>query len=741
MKEETPSGDSSSSVHEQHNNGADAGGVIENSFNGDLEFGAEHNNDDNNDGGAGEAVSGLEDTPGRFDGEKIVGNLPAELEELAAAEKREKTVVSRLRELIDDDEEGGEDAEKLAYKIVLEYRDDDEMTPEYVLDILEERFVQNEAGEVVREKDAIDEMNEGGTVSTLPSWENLIGAMRDSKLESRELRRLLADKIEEENSFVFVRDEARGFEDFRAYDASEGIYTWDGAFTVKQLLDEGTAGMASKADVDEVVQKLQARNAVLLSSVNNPDGQKVPVGNGVLDLKTLEIEKYTPEHMFTRKLAANWNPDVDTSEVRDFVRDITDTEPNALFLEEMLADSLNPQGNPREWFGILHGDGANGKTVIMNCLRAVIGEKHVSHETLHDLSDTRWSTAQLTGGYGKFANIAADIEGKKITSDYLLKALTGDDAVSGEHKGEQKFAEVYKGIMLFGANSPPVFAGEGENLERRLKHLYLPNTYKFVEDMTDVEKADPLVKPRDTEIQDRLTTEENLSAWLLVMVEAFERLESEGWSHEETQKELWESYQGEADTIWSFLDECVECSYGARFSDDTPIHLTVDDLHQMAASYHRANGKTLEMSAAQFGKQINKMGVHEMINFESRKTGKVRSRKWLHPKGEGWTHATRDVIQRFETECDEIDVPAPTNDNNNGGNGAMSESGRVLRAIQTQMMRDSGGPTLATLAGACKLGPDATRAALGELMVDGKVEKCGDEYHTAAVADEGDVDE
>jgi phage/plasmid-associated DNA primase len=259
--------------------------------------------------------------------------------------------------------------------------------------------------------------------------------------------------------------------------------------------------------------------------------------------------------------------------------------------------------------------------------------------------------------------------------------------------------------------------------------------------MTDVEKADPLVKPRDTEIQDRLTTEENLSAWLLVMVEAFERLESEGWSHEETQKELWESYQGEADTIWSFLDECVECSYGARFSDDTPIHLTVDDLHQMAASYHRANGKTLEMSAAQFGKQINKMGVHEMINFESRKTGKVRSRKWLHPKGEGWTHATRDVIQRFETECDEIDVPAPTNDNNNGGNGAMSESGRVLRAIQTQMMRDSGGPTLATLAGACKLGPDATRAALGELMVDGTVEKCGDEYHTAAVADGGDVDE
>lgn len=139
---------------------------------------------------------------------------------------------------------------------------------------------------------------------------------------------------------------------------------------------------------------------------------------------------------------------------------------------------------------------------------------------------------------------------------------------------------------------------------------------------------------------------------------------------------------------------------------------------------------------------LNQVPNLEIYKQRTRKTSDDPDREMVYwkmkPTGEGWSHAPSDVITRL---VENYDMFPPSgnrgdmSDSQNDENGGVGDAKRVLRTIQTQMMRDAGGPTLATLAGASKLGPDATRTALGELMVDGKVEKCGDEYHTAAVGD------
>ncbi|QKY20663.1 hypothetical protein B4589_009830 [Halolamina sp. CBA1230] len=579
--------------------------------------------------------------------------------------EEDSELVEAIEDIIDSD--GPKEAGSIAFRI---NRRNLDVEDERILEVIESEFKRDDHGRVSERKNGMDRAVEDSGNAGIRSWEDLKSDLSDA--DPKAARKMVADKMDHEFDFIHVKNEEREMRDFRAYNPNEGVYVWDGEAFANRMMDHHLDGFASTTDMNEVVAKLKLRNEVALGEVNNPDGVKVAVENGVLDVEERTLEPHSPEFLFTRKLNAEWQPDVDTSEVREFIRDITDGESDAKVLEEMFGDTLSPDYK-RDWFGLIYGDGANGKSVALNCLEAVLGENNTSNESLQGIAEGRWAAAQLIGGYGMLANIDPDISAKKITDDSMLKSLTGGDSVPAEYKGIDKFAATNTAKMLFAANKAPMFSGDGENLERRLKPLHLPYIYRDEDDMDEADEADPYIKERDYTIEQRLTTDENRAAWLSVMVDSWHRLEEDGWSYEQSQQELWDQYQAEADTIWSFLTECVESSYGTRFDDDTPVHLTVDELHQMCADYHRERGETLEMSAAQFARQINKMGVHEMISFESRKTGQKRSRKWLHPTETGFQHATRDTVQRFVAECDEIDVPAREDDGDSGGEGGSSD--------------------------------------------------------------------
>ncbi|WP_277554887.1 DNA primase family protein [Halobaculum limi] len=734
MTANTPRDDSPSHDDAQHTNNDTSdpalvtdGGVIEGSFQDDVEFGGENEEAEE----TGEEPSTSADFTEQFDaGDDEAKEISANI-----------AIVEQAEEIIE--REGPKQHEDLSSRLAYDYDE----TKEHVYDVLEGEFASNDDGEFTHRKSGLEKVTEGQEDVGVIPW----GEIREviNNCPPRSARQLIADRVEHDHEFIFVRNEEREMEDFRAYDPEEGVYTWDGAFFVEQVVDEGTDGLASSADIDEVVAKLKRRNAVPLEAVNNPEeGVKIAVENGVFDVDSRTLEEHSPEYLFTRKLNARWDPDVDTDAVRDFTRDITDSEVDARVLEEMFGDTLSPHYK-REWFGIIYGDGANGKSVAMNCLRKVLGEVNVASESLQDIAETRWSTAQLTGGYGALANIDPDISAKKITEDKLIKNLSGGDAVSGEYKGLDKFSSENIAKMLFGANSPPIFAGDGENLQRRLKPLHLPYTYRPEDEISGEDESNPYIKVRDNDLEARLTTEENRAAWLSVMVDAWHRLEDDGWSYEQTNTELWNEYQAEADTIWSFLNNCIAESHGLRWDSGGEVHLTVEELHQMCAAYHRDRGEQLEMDQQTFARQINKMGVYEMITSEHNKTGGKRSRKWLHPTGKGWQYATRDVIKRFETDCDEIDVPAPEDIDDTSGSAELSSEGQndgvsvsndVLRAISQLEMADSHTPTLASIVASSSVGEYEVadiESALKDLLFDGQVQKDGNEFHTAAATDGG----
>ncbi len=583
-------------------------------------------------------------------------------------------VMERLDEIIEN-EDGIDDASG-PHRVAAEFEDDD-IDDEHVSDIIEQEY-EVENGTAVGRMSAVEKATNAKANGAGLPWDDITKLYDDNNGDLG--RWHAANRLDQEHSWMFVRSEEQDLEELRWYDPEEGIYVGGGEYRVTQLLDKHLKQHATQHEANEVTAKLKARNETPLATTNAGDRELRCVENGVLDLRSMDLLEHDPDYRFTRKLNARWDTGVDTSEVREFVRDITKHERDALVLEEMFGDCLAPHYD-RQWFGVLYGDGANGKSVALNCLRTVLGSENVAAESLHDIAETRWSGASIAGEYGSLANIDPDIEARKIHDAAPIKNLTGGDATSMERKGRDKFDATNTAKMLFAANKPAIFAERVNAIVRRIKPLELPYTFK---PESEIGESSPNAwKPRDPKIQERLTTDDARAAWLQVMADALCRLrDNNGFCYEETQQELFDEYQAEADTLWSFQKSCIQNLRVQYTDNDAAVYLTVEELHSMYASYCQERDERA-MDQAAFARELNKTGLHEMETFYPNRTGQVAARKFLTPTEEGWEYARTSTRKRFELHVDEVEVPnLETTDDDDGSDDAESEGEEVSRLEQ-----------------------------------------------------------
>ncbi|MFD1646663.1 DNA primase family protein [Haloarchaeobius litoreus] len=480
--------------------------------------------------------------------------------------------------------------------------------------------------------------------------------------------------------WVYLVDKNRGIEEFYAYDDDIGYYVDDAKDVVGRLMDEHLGRHSNTHEVNEVTRKLKAANKVTsVDEMNAGDKPLRCVENGVLDVETWELYDHDPEYRFTRRINAAWNPDVDTSDVEDFLDEITKNDIDAKVLAEMMGDTLTDHYK-RQWFGMLYGGGANGKSVLLNVLRAVLGHENVSTESLHDIAETRWASGQMAGGMGAWANLDPEVSARRIVNTAPIKNNTGNDATSHEFKGQDKFSAVNTAKMIFGMNKPSIFDEEKRAIVRRIKPVELP--YAFLPE-DEVDDDDPMQEVRDSDKEDKLTTDESRAAWLQVMAEGLRRLrENDGFSYERSQRELFDSYQSAADTFWKFQHECLQNVRTTYNDTDTPVYLTFNEIHSAYASYCHDHDET-PMPESEFAQELNKIGNLDIEKYHPGDADGANSRKYLAFTEHGFRHAITSTQKRFHLRVDEVDVPtmAGGDDSDTEHEGCEDLSGRVVSAI------------------------------------------------------------
>lgn len=150
---------------------------------------------------------------------------------------------------------------------------------------------------------------------------------------------------------------------------------------------------------------------------------------------------------------------------------------NTFAFLNMITDNIEEIGFIFEWIGyllvksypitkmlFLVGDGGNGKSTLIKLMTAVVGKDNTSAVSMKSLVNNRFQTALL---YNKLFNTVADIGADFFDDNSILKALTGDDTITIERKGENGFPYLNFAKMTYSCNKLPKFKDTSGGLERR----------------------------------------------------------------------------------------------------------------------------------------------------------------------------------------------------------------------------------------------------------------------------------
>lgn len=166
-------------------------------------------------------------------------------------------------------------------------------------------------------------------------------------------------------------------------------------------------------------------------------------------------------------------------------------------------------GNPLQRAVLLIGGGGNGKGVLLEVIKKLLGTRNCTSVPLHDFSENRFATAEL---FGRLANVCGDIDATWIENTSRIKEITGEDTVMGERKGQDPFYFKPWCTMIMSANDIPGSSDSSRGWTRRFEVVAFPNTPAAV----------------DRGLKDRLTTPASLSGIALKAIWALRGLMERG---------------------------------------------------------------------------------------------------------------------------------------------------------------------------------------------------------------------
>ncbi|MGL5766437.1 MAG: phage/plasmid primase, P4 family [Sarcina sp.] len=262
--------------------------------------------------------------------------------------------------------------------------------------------------------------------------------------------------------------------------------------------------------------------------------------NGVFDLETKELLDFSPKYIIKNKIPHNYNPAAKHQLLDKTLNKICCKNKSLRqVIEEMIGYTLLRRNELGKSF-ILTGDGANGKSTLLELIIELIGEDNISSVSLKELSD-RFKTFQLDG---KLANIGDDISNEYIPDNSTFKKLVTGEKVNVERKGRDPYDFKNYSKLIFSANELPRINDMSGGLKRRL--VFIPFNAKFSKRDSDY---DPFIR-------DKITTVEAMEYLLKIALDGLYRvLDNNTITNSNACDEVWEEYEQINNPVVSFIEE------------------------------------------------------------------------------------------------------------------------------------------------------------------------------------------
>lgn len=396
--------------------------------------------------------------------------------------------------------------------------------------------------------------------------------------------------------------------------------------TIRQIPSEADAHHHSKefynfcaasqsAHMVASVISLAASDARMMVPAAELDRQTHLLGveNGVVDLTTGELLDARADYRITRVCGASFDPAAKAPVFEQTIADIFFGDAQMVqFFQRCIGYALT--GTPtQDVLLILHGNGANGKSTMMNVIRRALGGYARVADATTFLNDgsaggnaggAREDLVRLHGS--RLIVVNEPDEGGELREG-TIKSMTGGDAIAARAPYAKQSIEIVPSWVIFmPTNHKPIVKGGDNGIWRRL--LLVPFTRNFETDQSVT---------KDPAREEKLLAE--LPGVLAWMVRGALEYLRHGLAPPAVVREAGASYRTQMDLLAEWLEQC--CDIGPEFSEASQtLWLSWERFARERGTLHYVK------SSVVLGRRLDQ-------RFESTKgSGGVRRRKGLRVK-------------------------------------------------------------------------------------------------------------
>ena len=231
---------------------------------------------------------------------------------------------------------------------------------------------------------------------------------------------------------------------FYTYDAPTGAWVQTTADAIKIMLSEDLQRFVDETGEDQFLSKrtnslLDALVALLRGYTEKrdafqPRGRVIHCANGMLELSAegATLYQFSPEYYSRNPSPFSWDPAVECPRFRKVLLESA-LDADDISLIQRWFGAILLGGNFAQRIMLIIGTASGGKSTLLRILEAIIGPKNVC-QLRTDLLAERFETSRFIG---KTLLAGKDVSGNFLHSRgaHVLKALVGDDQLTGELKG------------------------------------------------------------------------------------------------------------------------------------------------------------------------------------------------------------------------------------------------------------------------------------------------------------------
>lgn len=334
--------------------------------------------------------------------------------------------------------------------------------------------------------------------------------------------------------------------DERIWVYRDGVYGARGDVFVDQILDRSVGDLYTSRMASETHRKIVLRTLQEYSTFDsNP--YLFAVENGVVDMATGQFMPHDPKFFLTQKSPVRYDSTATCPEVEKFLGSALGTVDNVLsFLDVMTAKTTDLLF---EYFVVMIGGGANGKSKAEELIRAFFGDEAIAEVDIATLTQNRFDRKEI---FKKKFLINSEVSGDEKESRWI-KYISGGGRLDADQKGREHIQFRPRCIIIIDTNDPPRFADASYGFQRRLVKIDFPNT--FVDCPLP---ENPNEKQKDPFVIQKITSLEELSGLLNLLIMRAPDVLPECKIHRRDGKTLAEEYEMQANSMQEFFDKFCE---------------------------------------------------------------------------------------------------------------------------------------------------------------------------------------